>query len=173
MTNDVLFDYCLWRYGSLQFSRMLLIFSMWIVIIILTTAKHLEKPCASWWTLNRGKRFAMCNFHKDLMVLIVMIDTQTGMLYSLTYVHFSLFPPHPPLSFSLKQENYCYYREANFLMQTDQHERIGWYPRTNICRNWVCFQKASTIRLWCSCQEEASWQDLQLLAKVVLSVLWI
>jgi len=30
-------------------------------------------------------------------------------------------------------------------LKTDQHERIGWDPRSNICRNWMCFQKVCTI----------------------------
>lgn len=35
---------------------------------------------------------------------------------------------------------------SSFLfLVTDQHERIGWYPRTNICRDRLCFQKTGTL----------------------------
>ena len=53
-------------------------------------------------------------------------------------------------------------------LKSDQHERLRWFTRTHICWDWMCFQKASTLWIWCTCQEEAPWQNLQLFAKMVL-----
>ena len=91
-----------------------------------------------------SRSHVMYSFLKGLMELIATIDTQTAMLYSLMYVSYS--------SVNLIQYvNFCgilIVRKTKFffsIKKTDQYERFGWDPGTNLCWNWVCLQTPSTL----------------------------
>ncbi len=67
-------------------SQMHPISSILIVITISTTAKHFERPCASWWIPSSARKCAMSSFPRGLMVLIAMIDMPITTLCSLMWV---------------------------------------------------------------------------------------
>jgi hypothetical protein len=66
------------------------------------------------------------------------------------------------LDCSLLLKFVCLMENSSFT--ADQYERFGWHSRTYICRDWMCFQKARALWLWCSKNKETTNEDMQLLA---------
>ncbi len=79
------------------------------------------------------------------MGLIVMIDTQIGTLYSLMYVYAPCWSIISICLIHIYMHLSSVIAKPNSQLKTDQHERLRWFTRTHICRNWMCFQKASTL----------------------------
>ncbi|XVF72065.1 hypothetical protein PTKIN_Ptkin12aG0091400 [Pterospermum kingtungense] len=74
-----------------------------------------------------------------------------------------------------KRPGYQHHKKAGAMntLVTDQHFRLRWDSRPCICRHRVCLQQAGAIWLWSTRpREEATKDDMRLLAFIVLLLLW-